>query len=117
MAKTGAGRKLGRREGFRKSLLRSLTTDLIRYEKLQTTFPKAKECSRLAEHLISVAKRGDLNARRTVAKELSNLEVQTKLFDVLAPRYSTRVGGFTQIFRLQTRQGDNAQMALIKLIA
>lgn len=117
MAKTGAGRKLGRKTGFRTSLLRSLTTDLIRYEKIQTTFPKAKECSRLTEHLISIAKKGDMNARRAVAKELSSAEIRTKLFDVLAPRYSSRTGGFTQIYRLQTRQGDNAQMALIKLIA
>lgn len=117
MAKTAAGRKLGRKTGFRKSLLRGLATDLIRYEKIQTTFPKAKECSRLTERLISVAKRGDLNARRAVARELSNTEAKTKLFDVLAPRYSSRAGGYTQIFRLQTRQGDNAQMALIKLIA
>lgn len=117
MAKTGAGRKLGRKTGFRNSLLRSLATDLIRYEKIQTTFPKAKECSRLTEHLITVAKRGDLNARRAVARELGNAEVRTKLFDVLAPRYASRPGGFTQIFRLQARQGDNAQMALIKLVA
>jgi large subunit ribosomal protein L17 len=117
MASTTAGRRLGRKEGFRKSVLRSLTTDLIRYEKLQTTFPKAKECSRLTERLISVAKRGDMNARRAVARELTNAEARTKLFDVLAPRYSSRQGGCTQIFKLQTRQGDNAQMALIKLIA
>jgi len=117
MAKTAAGRRLGRKEGFRNSLLRSLATDLIRYEKLQTTYAKAKECSRITEKLISIAKRGDLNARRAVARDLSNVEAQTKLFDVLAARYSTRQGGCTQVFKLQCRQGDNAQMALIKLIA
>ncbi|MCG3204233.1 MAG: 50S ribosomal protein L17 [Elusimicrobia bacterium] len=117
MAKTGAGRKLGRKTGFRFAMLRSLATDLIRYEQIQTTFPKAKECSRMTERLISVAKKGDMNARRTVARDIQDGEVTKKLFDVLATRYSTRVGGFTKVYRLQNRQGDNAQMALIKLIA
>lgn len=117
MAKTGAGRKLGRKTGFRFAMLRSLATDLFRYEQLKTTFPKAKECSRMAEHLITIAKRGDINARRAVARDLHDGEVTKKLFDVLVPRYTTRNSGFTRVFRLQTRQGDNAQMALIKLIA
>ena len=117
MAKTTAGRKLGRRGGFRTALLRSLATDLIRYEQLQTTFPKAKECSRFAEKLITKAKRGDLNARRAVARDLHDADATKKLFDVLAPRYAKRAGGYTKVFRLQNRQGDNAQMALIKLIA
>lgn len=117
MAKTAAGRKLGRKTGFRFSLLRSLSTDLIRYEQIKTTFPKAKECSRMTEHLISIAKRGDMNARRQVAKDIRDGEVTQKLFEVLAPRYSSRAGGFTRVFRLQSRQGDNAPMALIKLIA
>jgi large subunit ribosomal protein L17 len=117
MAKTTAGRKLGRKGGFRTALLRSLATDLIRYEQLQTTFPKAKECSRFAEKLITKAKKGDLNARRAVAKDVSDAEVMKKLFDVLAPRYASRAGGYTRVFKLQSRQGDNAQMALIKLIA
>ena len=117
MAKTGAGRKLGRKTGFRFAMLRSLATELIRYEQIQTTFPKAKECSRLTERLISVAKKGDINARRRVAKDIKDIEVTKKLFDVLSSRYATRVGGFTRVFKLQNRQGDNAQMALIKLIA
>lgn len=117
MAKTGAGRKLGRKTGFRFSMLRSLATDLIRYEQIQTTFPKAKECSRFTERIITAAKKGDINARRTVAKDIHDAEVTKKLFDVLSPRYATRVGGYTRVFRLQNRQGDNAQMALVKLIA
>ena len=117
MAKTGAGRKLGRKTGFRFAMLRSLATDLIRYEQIQTTFPKAKECSRLTEKLITVAKKGDMNARRMVAKDIRNSEATSKLFQVLAPRYATRTGGYTRVFKLQARQGDNARMALIKLIA
>ncbi|MBV9080479.1 MAG: 50S ribosomal protein L17 [Elusimicrobia bacterium] len=117
MAKTTAGRKLGRKTGFRFQLLRSLATDLFRYEQIQTTFPKAKECSRFAEKLITTAKKGDLNARRAVAKDLHDQDVTKKLFDVLAPRYAKRNGGFTRVLKLQNRQGDNAEMALIKLIA
>src|SRR4051812_1499811 len=100
MAKTGAGRKLGRKTGVRFSMLRSLTTDLLRYEQIQTTFPKAKECSRMTERLISTAKKGDINARRAVAKDLTDPEVTKKLFDVLSQRYATRVGGFTRVFKL-----------------
>ena len=117
MAKTAAGRKLGRKTGFRFSLLRSLTTDLFRYEQIQTTWPKAKECARMAERLINVAKKGDMNARRSVAKDLHDGEVTKKLFDVLTQRYAQRVGGCTRVLRLQPRQGDNAPMALLKLIA
>lgn len=117
MAKTGAGRKLGRKTGFRFAMLRSLTTDLLRYEQIQTTLPKAKECSRMTERLISTAKKGDMNARRAVAKDLRDADVTKKLFDVLSQRYATRVGGYTRVLKLQNRQGDNAQMALIKLIA
>ena len=71
----------------------------------------------MAEHLITIAKRGDLNARRAVARDLHDGEVTKKLFDVLVPRYTARNSGFTRVFRLAARQGDNAQMALIKLIA
>jgi large subunit ribosomal protein L17 len=117
MAKTAAGRKLGRKTGFRFALLRNLATDLFRYEQIQTTYPKARECSRFAEKLITTAKKGDLNARRAVAKDIQDIDVTKKLFDVLAPRYSARKGGYTRVFKLAARQGDNAQMALIKLIA
>src|SRR5262245_27941962 len=117
MAQTSAGRKLGVKQGHRVAMLRNLATDLIRYEQIQTTLPKAKECSRFAEKLISTAKKGDLNAHKKVAQDLRDQEIKKKLFDVLAPRYASRAGGFTRIFKLQARQGDNAQMALIKLVA
>lgn len=115
--KTHAGRKLGRKSGFRKMMLRGLATDLFRYEQITTTTAKAKECSRFAERLISVAKKNDLSARRAVAKDIRDQEVMKKLFDVLIQRYNARSGGCTRIYKLQARQGDNANMALIKLIA
>jgi len=117
MAKTAAGRKLGRKTGFRMALLRSLSAELFKHEQIQTTYPKARECSRFAEKLITTAKKGDLNARRAVARDMQDSDVIKKLFDVLAPRYAARNGGYTRVFKLQSRQGDNAQMALIKLIA
>lgn len=114
--KTHAGRKLGRKSGPRRGLLRNLATDLFRYEQITTTLAKAKECSRFSNHLISIAKKNDLTARRTIAKDLQDKAVIKKLFDVLIQRYNTRIGGCTRIFKLQARQGDNAEMALVKLI-
>jgi large subunit ribosomal protein L17 len=117
MAKTGAGRKLQRKQGERRQLLRGMATELIRYEQITTTVAKAKECSRVTNHLISVAKRNDLNARREVSRHIHDAAVMKKLFDVIIQRYSTRVGGFTKFYRLNNRQGDNAEMAIVKLIA
>ena len=117
MAKTAAGRKLNRRQGHRKQLLRFLASELLKHEQIKTTVAKAKETARLANHLISVAKKGDLNARRKVAEDLRDKDVTKKLFDVLVQRYSNRPGAFTQMFRLHVRQGDNAEIALLKLIA
>ncbi len=117
MALTGAGRKLGAKRGRRVGLLRNLATSLFLHEKIQTTVAKARETSRFANKLITVAKRGDLNAQKRVAQDIHNAEVRKKLFDVLAPRYATRQGGCTQMFRLSNRQGDNAEMALLRLVA
>ena len=117
MAHTDMGRKLGRKTGFRKQLLRSLATELIRHEQVVTTFPKAKECQRLADHLIAVAKRDDLNARKAVARDVQDREVRKKLFEVLIQRYGSRTGGCTRVFKLAPRRGDNAPMAVVKLIA
>lgn len=117
MAHTTAGRKLGRKRGFRTQMLRNMAQELLRHEQIQTTVPKAKECVRLTNHLISVAKRDDLNSRRKVARDIRDNDVLTKLFDVLIRRYENRTGGFTRIFRLAHRQGDNAEVALVKLIA
>lgn len=117
MSATSTGRKLGRKTGARVSLLRGLATELIRYEKIKTTVPRAKETARITNHLIAVAKRGDLNARRKVARDIHDFEVKKKLFDILTQRYANRVGGCTKIYRLQHRQGDNVEMALVKLIA
>jgi len=116
MAGTAAGRKLGRKRGARVGLLRNLAVSLVQNEKITTTVAKAKETSRFVNQLITVAKKGDLSARKRIAQDIHNVDVRKKLFDVLAPRYSSRNGGCTQIFKLANRQGDNAPMALLRLV-
>ena len=94
-------------------MLRNMATSLLHYEKIQTTKPKAREVSRLADRLITVAKAGDLNARRRVAKDLKNPSVKAKLFDVIAPRYKERKGGYTQFIALGPRLSDGAEMGIL----
>src|SRR5687768_10482008 len=115
--KTFAGRKLSRPTGPRMALLRNMATSLLRHEQIQTTHAKAKEVARFTEHIIAVAKRGDLPSIRRVGADLHDPEVSRKLYDVLVPRYKTRAGGCTRVFRLGRRVGDGAEMAVVKLVA
>ena len=107
------------------SMLRNQATDLLRYEHLTTTVPKAKELRPFVERLITVAKRGlaageangrVLNARRLVMQDLQDRDVVTKLFDTLAPRFAARPGGYTRLMRVGFRKGDSAEMAQVELI-
>ncbi|MBE3111531.1 MAG: 50S ribosomal protein L17 [Acidobacteria bacterium] len=120
-----ANRKLGRVTEHRIALLRSLSRDLLRHEHLETTVPKAKELRPFVEHLITVAKRGlaagsapvrVLNARRLVLRDIHDELVVTKLFDVLAPRFAERPGGYTRLLRIGHRRGDSADLALVELV-
>lgn len=121
----GAYRKLNRTSSNRKALFRSLVTDLFLYERIQTTEAKAKELRSIADKMITLAKRGDLHARRQVAtyvrrEELQGTEVPQdaiqKLFGDIAPRYQERNGGYTRITKLGPRRGDAAPMVLIELV-
>lgn len=94
-----------------------MATSLLHYEKIETTKPKAREVARFAEKLITTAKRGDLTARRQVAKDLKNPSVNAKLFDVLAPRYKERKGGYTQFVHKGPRLSDGAEMGILKLVS
>ena len=114
---TGAGQKLGRPTGPRFQMLRNMAQSLLHYEKIETTQPKAREVARLTERLITVAKAGDLNARRRVAQDLKNPAVKTKLFDIIAPRYKARSGGYTQFIRKGPRLSDGAEMGILKLVS
>ena len=109
-------RKLGRPSAHRKSMLRNLVTDLFREGRIQTTDCRAKEARREAEKLITLAKRGDLHARRQVLGYVFDEDVVTKLFDEIAPKYAERNGGYTRIVRIGVRRGDNAEMAIIELV-
>src|SRR5690554_4797177 len=119
--------KLGRDSAARQALFRDLVTDLIINERIETTEAKAKEVRRLAEKMITLAKRGDLHARRQVAAfvrkeqvdphdEDSKQDAIQKLFDDIAPRYKERSGGYTRILKLGPRQGDSASMVYLELV-
>lgn len=111
-----AGRKLGRSSAHRKALFRNLVTDLFRHEQIRTTEAKAKAIRPQAERLVTLAKRGDLHARRLAARDLQDPEILRKLFDELAERYEDREGGYTRIYKLGPRKGDAAPVVLISLV-
>lgn len=110
------GRKLGRTASHRKAMLKNMVTSLFAHERIQTTTEKAKEARRLAERMITFARRGDLSARRHVAKTVRDPDVLKKLFDDIAPRYVDRPGGYTRILKLGARKGDGARTAMLELI-
>jgi large subunit ribosomal protein L17 len=109
-------RKLSRTREHRKALLRNLTTSLIWHERIETTVAKAKEARRMAERMITFAKRGDVAARRHVARFVHGNEVVQKLFDTVAPWYTDRNGGYTRIVKIGRRLGDAGETALLELV-
>ena len=109
-------KKLGRDSAHRKSMLRNLVTDLFREGRITTTDMRAKEAGRQAEKLITIAKKGDLHARRQVLEYVFDEDVVTKLFDEIAPGYEGRNGGYTRILKLGPRRGDCAEMVFLELV-
>lgn len=97
-------------------MLRNLATSLFIHERIETTVAKAKEARRLAERMITFAKKGDLSSRRRVARFIHGGENVRKLFDTIAPWYTERNGGYTRIVRLGRRLGDAGEMALLELV-
>ncbi len=117
MAHRVDGRKLSRKQGPRLALYRNLTVSVLRYERVKTTEAKAKEIRGRVERMITLAKRGDLTARRAVVAEFPNEPlVVNKLFDEIAPKYADRTSGFTRIVRIGQRQGDAAEIVQIELV-
>ena len=110
------GRQLSRTRSHRKATLRNLATSLFRHERIETTTAKAKELRPFAERLITLARRGDVHARRLAATKIQDREVLGKLFDEIAPRYLERPGGYTRVLKLGIRKGDAAEMSLIELV-
>ena len=109
-------RKLGRPTDHRKAMIRNLVTSLLRNGRIETTVTRAKETKRMAERMITLAKRGDLHARRQVLAYVYDEDVVTKLFNEIAPEYETRNGGYTRILRVGPRRGDGAEIAIIELV-
>jgi large subunit ribosomal protein L17 len=109
-------RKLSRTSSHRKALLRNLVTSLFIHERIETTVAKAKEARRLGERMITFAKRGDIPARRHVARFVHGDDVVRKLFDTVAPWYAERQGGYTRIVRIGRRLGDAGETALLELV-
>jgi large subunit ribosomal protein L17 len=110
------GRHFNRTAEHRKAMLRNLATSLFLHGRVETTTAKAKELRRYAEPLITKAKRGDLHARRQVARRIFDAAALTRLFDELGPRYAERPGGYTRVLHLGHRPGDAAEMAIIELV-
>lgn len=111
-----AYRKLGRNTGHRKAMLRNLVTSLFREERIKTTAPRAKEVKSIADRMITLAKRGDLAARRQALQYIYDENVVRKLFSNLGPKYADRPGGYTRIVRLGPRRGDAAEIVILELV-
>jgi large subunit ribosomal protein L17 len=117
MAHRIGGRKLGRKVGPRMAMYRNLAVAVVRYEKVRTTEAKAKEVRGHVERWITLAKRGDLTARRTVLSEFPNEPlVVDKLFKDIAEKYADRSSGFTRIVKIGQRHGDAAEIVQIELV-
>ncbi|MEJ8552943.1 50S ribosomal protein L17 [Tepidibacter sp. Z1-5] len=109
-------RKLGRVTAHRNMMLRNLVTDLLKNKKIKTTVTRAKETRRMAEKMITLAKRGDLHARRQVAAYVLDETVIKNLFDEIAPKYQERNGGYTRIIKLGVRKGDGSEIGILELV-
>lgn len=114
--------KLNRTSDHRKATLRDLATQLILHGRIETTLAKAKELRRIAEKLITKAKKGDINSRRLAAKSIRKLTLDNErdalqiLFDDLGPKYKDRNGGYTRIYKAGFRRGDSTPMAIIEWV-
>lgn len=111
-----AGRKLNRTASHRRALFASLAAALIKHEQIETTLPKAKELKRVADRLITLAKRGTLHARRLASARIRDDAMVAKLFGTLGPRYADRPGGYTRVLKAGFRYGDSAPLAIIELV-
>src|SRR6185503_7324680 len=110
-------RKFGREKTVRIALMNSLALNLIVREKIKTTEPKAKELRPFIEKLVTRAKKGDLGTRRLIISKLSNRSREVKkLFDVIAPKYADKKGGYTRVLKLGARKSDGAKMAIIEFV-
>ncbi len=111
-----AYRRLGVKSAHRRAMLRNAATSLFKFGKIETTEPRAKELVSVADNMITLAKKGDLSARRAALAFIMEEDVVTKLFAEIGPKYTSRQGGYTRIITLDKRRGDAAQMVLVELV-
>ncbi len=109
-------KKFGRSTEHRKMLMRSLVNNLILAESIKTTLPKAKEARKDAEKIVTIAKKGDVAARRLAASRLTEPKAVQKLFEKIAPAMMDRKGGYTRIVKLGARKGDAAEMCILQWV-
>ena len=109
-------RKLNRTSSHRLAMFRNMSVSLIQHEVIKTTLPKSKELRRVVEPLITLAKNPTVANRRLAFARLRDADAVKKLFDEIAPRYATRAGGYTRIYKIGPRRGDAAEMAIIELV-
>jgi len=112
-----AGNQLGRNTSHRRAMLRNMVTSLLKHEQIETTDAKAKAIRPIAEKMITLAKRGDLHARRQALSYMQDKEVTHRLFDELKNRYLNRQGGYLRIIKKGFRKGDGASISVIQLLA
>ncbi|MHB8707408.1 MAG: 50S ribosomal protein L17 [Desulfuromonadales bacterium] len=116
MRHRNSGKRLGRNTSHRKAMMRNMVTSLFEHEKISTTDARAKELRPMAEKLITLAKRGDLHARRLITEVVRDRKTVAKLFERIAPRFAERPGGYTRIIKLGHRLGDKAALSMITLV-
>jgi large subunit ribosomal protein L17 len=109
-------RKLGLPTDHRRAMLRNLVTSFLKHGKIETTVTRAKETRKLAEKMITLAKRGDLHARRQVLAFVTEEEVVKNLFENVAPKYAERNGGYSRILKMGPRRGDGAEVVILELV-
>lgn len=109
-------RKLGKNSGARKALFKSLLAALFTHGRIETTEARAKELRKFAEKVITLAKRGDLSARRMAIQAVADAEIVHKVFEEVPQKYAERTGGYTRILKLGPRRGDAAPMVLMELV-
>lgn len=111
-----SGRRLGRKPDHRQHMMRNMVTSFFEKERITTTITRAKELRKLVDKMITLGKRGDLHARRQALRVIRDPKIVAKLFEMIAPRYSQRPGGYTRMLKIENRQGDNAPMVIFELV-
>jgi len=111
-----SGRKLNRTSSHRKAMFANMAASLIKHEQIVTTLPKAKDLRPIVEKLVTLAKRGDLHARRQAISQLRDIGTVKKLFETIGPRYKERAGGYTRVLKAGYRYGDAAPVAVIEFV-